>query len=190
MQQQTDFRLLGRFIQFHCDQRHRYTKKITDAMILRFILYFAFDNVGSHQSTKSFSDYMNSSGRKINVRTVKKYYAVDIGMYYAILGNEGADVGRILENVIYLELIRRGYKIIVGRWDKFELDFVAKNPNEKMYIQVTASIRDPKTLGRELRSLQKISDHNPKYILTLDDNLDSDYNGIRRTNTLRWLCEK
>jgi len=195
-------------------------KKITDTMMLRSILCFAFDNVGSHLSTKSISDYMNSNGRKIDVKTVEKYvtalvesfllyrayrynikgkqqlktlekyYAVDIGMRYAILGSEGADAGHLLENVIYLELIRRGYKVTVGKWDEFEVDFIAKSPNEKMYIQVAASVRDPKTLERELRSLQKISDHYPKYILTLDDDPDSDYNGIRRTNALRWLCEK
>jgi len=195
-------------------------KKITDTMMLRSVLCFAFDNVGSHLSTKSISDYMNSNGRKIDVKTVEKYvtallesfllyrayrynikgkqqlktlekyYAVDIGMRYAILGNEGADVGHILENVIYLELIRRGYKVTVGKWDDFEVDFVAKNPNERLYFQVAASVRDANTLERELRPLQKIIDHYPKYILTLDDDPDSDYDGIRRTNALRWLCEK
>ena len=195
-------------------------KKITDTMMLRSVLCFAFDNVGNHLSTKSISDYMNSNGRKIDVKTVEKYvtalvesfllyrayrynikgkqqlktlekyYAVDIGLRYAILGSEGADMGHILENVIYLELIRRGYKVSVGKWDEFEVDFVAKSPNERMYIQVAASVRDTKTLEREIRSLQKISDHYPKYILTLDDDPDGDYNGIRRTNALRWLCEK
>ena len=195
-------------------------KKITDAMMLRSVLCFAFDNVGSHLSTKSISDYMNSNGRKIDVKTVEKYmtalvesfllyrayrydvkgkqqlktlekyYAVDIGMRYAILGNEGADAGHILENVIYLELIRRGYKVTVGKWDAFEVDFVAVNPNERIYFQIAASVRDFNTLERELRPLQRISDHYQKYILTLDDDPDSDYNGIRRTNALRWLCEK
>jgi predicted AAA+ superfamily ATPase len=195
-------------------------KKITDTMMLRSILSFALDNVGSYLSTKSISDYMNSSGRKIDVKTVEKYvdalvesfllyrahrynikgkqqlktlekyYTVDIGLRYAVLGNEGADVGHILENVIYLELIRRGNKVTVGKWDEFEVDFVANSPNERMYIQVAASVRDSDTLERELRSLQKINDHYPKYILTLDDDPDSDYNGIRRTNALRWLCEK
>ena len=195
-------------------------KKITDTMMLRSILCFAFDNVGSHLSTKSISDYMNSNGRKIDVKTVEKYvtslvesfllyrayrynikgkqqlktlekyYAVDIGLRYAILGNEGADVGHILENVIYLELIRRGYKVTVGKWDGFEVDFVAKNPNERVYFQIAASVRDANTLERELRPLQRINDHYPKYILTLDDDPDSDYDGIRRTNALYWLCRK
>ncbi|MCL2088545.1 MAG: ATP-binding protein [Oscillospiraceae bacterium] len=192
-------------------------KRITDTMMLRSVLCFALDNVGGHLSTKSISDYMNSNGRKIDVKTVEKYidalvesfllyrvhrynikgkqqlktlekyYTVDIGMRYAILGNERADVGHILENVVYLELIRRGYKVSVGKWDEFEVDFIAVNPNERLYIQVAASVRDPKTLERELRSLQKINDHYPKYILTLDDDPDSDYNGIRRTNALQWL---
>ena len=195
-------------------------KRITDTMMLRSILCFALDNIGSHLSTKSISDYMNSNGRKIDVKTVEKYitalvesfllyrayrynikgkqqlktlekyYAVDIGMRYAILGNEGADVGYILENVIYLELIRRGYKVTVGKWGEFEVDFVATSPNARIYFQVAASVRDPDTLERELRPLQKIGDHYPKYILTLDDDPDSNYNGIRRTNALYWLCEK
>ena len=118
--------------------------------MLRSVLCFAFDNVGGHLSTKGISDYMNANGRKIDVKTVEKYvdalvesfllyrvyrynikskqqlktlekyYAVDIGLRYAILGNKGADVGHILENVIYLELIRRGYKVTVGKWDAFE----------------------------------------------------------------------
>jgi predicted AAA+ superfamily ATPase len=195
-------------------------KKITDTMMLRSVLCFAFDNVGGPLSTKGISDYMNSNGRKIDVKTVEKYvtalvesfllyrayrynikgkqqlktlekyYAVDIGLRYAVLGNEGADVGHILENVIFLELIRRGYKVTVGKWDEFEVDFVARTPNERVYFQVAASVRNEKTLERELRPLQKISDHYPKYILTLDDDPDSDYNGIRRTNALRWLCER
>lgn len=194
-------------------------KRITDTMMLRSVLCFIFDNVGSHLSTKSISDYMNSNGRKIDVKTVEKYitalvesfllyrayrfdikgkqqlktlekyYAVDIGIRYAILGNEGADVGYILENVIYLELIRRGYKVTVGKWDELEVDFVAKSPTERLYFQVAVSVRDENTLKRELRSLQKINDHYPKYILTLDDDPDSDYDGIRRTNALYWLCE-
>ena len=195
-------------------------KRITDTMMLRSILCFALDNVGGHLSTKSISDYMNSNGRKIDVKTVEKYvtalvesfllyrvyrynikgkqqlktlekyYAVDIGLRYAILGNEGADVGHILENVIYLELIRRGYKVTVGKWNEFEVDFVAVSPNERVYFQVAATVRDSNTLERELRPLQKICDHYQKYILTLDDDPDSDYNGIRRTNALRWLCDK
>ena len=195
-------------------------KRITDTMMLRSILCFAFDNVGNHLSTKSISDYMNSNGRKIDVKTVEKYmtallecfllyracrydirgkqqlktlekyYAVDIGMRYAILGSEGADIGHILENVVYLELIRRGYKVTVGKWNEFEVDFVAASPNERIYFQVAATVRDPNTLERELRPLQKINDHYQKYILTLDDDPDGNYNGINRTNALRWLCDK
>jgi len=195
-------------------------KRITDTMMLRSILGFAFDNVGNHLSSKSISDYMNLNGRKIDVKTVEKYvsalvecfllyragrynirgkqqlktlekyYTVDIGMRYAILGGEGADIGHILENVVYLELIRRGYKVYVGKWDEYEVDFVAANPDERIYFQVAASVRDPETLERELRPLRKIGDHYQKYILTLDDDPDSNYDGIRRTNALRWLCEK
>ena len=124
------------------------------------------------------------------MKTLEKYYAIDIGMRYAILGNEGADVGHILENVVFLELIRRGYKVNVGKWGEFEVDFVAASPNERVYFQVAASVRDLNTLERELRPLQKIGDHYQKYILTLDDDPDGNYDGIRRTSALRWLCEK
>ena len=119
-------------------------EKYVTSLVESFLLYRAYR--------------YNIKGKQ-QLKTIEKYYAVDIGMRYAILGNEGADVGYILENVIYLELIRRGYKVTVGKWDEFEVDFVAKSPNERLYFQVVASVRDANTLEKELRSLQKINDH-------------------------------
>ncbi len=194
-------------------------KKITDTMMLESITKFMFDNIGNPLSTKKIADTMNSDGRKLDVKTVEKYidalqesyilyqakrynikgkqylktlekyYVVDIGMRYMLLGTRSTDIGHILENVIFLELIRRGYDVYVGKVDNQEVDFVAMSSNNITYIQVAASVRDDKTLQRELKPLQKITDHYPKLILTLDDDPVADYDGIRRLNALDWLLE-
>ena len=131
--------------------------------------------------------------RRYNIRgkqylkTLEKYYVVDIGMRYMLLGTRGTDVGHILENVIYLELKRRGYEVYVGKLDDLEVDFVVKEPKKTTYIQVAASVRNSDTLERELTPLQRIPDHYPKLILTLDEDPEADYEGIRRVNALEWL---
>ena len=97
------------------------------------------------------------------------------------------DAGHILENVVYLELLRRGYDVYVGKIDSFEVDFVAQNSKGILYYQVALSVRDEKTLERELRPLMAIRDHYPKMILTLDDDPEAQYDGIRRSNARDWL---
>lgn len=97
------------------------------------------------------------------------------------------DNGHILENVIYLELLRRGYDVYVGKVDNLEVDFVATNTRGTTYFQVSATVRDENTLTRELRPLQSIHDHYPKYLLTLDDDPETDFDGIRKINALNWL---
>lgn len=194
-------------------------KKITDTMMLESIARFIFDSIGRQLSTKKIADTMTSNGRKIDVKTMEKfisglmesfiiyqakrynikgkqylktlekYYVVDIGLRYMLLGSRSTNVGHILENVIYLELIRRGYDVYVGKIDDLEVDFVAIGQKERYYIQVAASIRDEKTLQRELASLQKVTDNYPKLILTLDEDPEADYEGIRRINALHWLME-
>ena len=119
-----------------------------------------------------------------------RYYAVDVGLRFLLLGRQQLDTGHLLENIVYLELLRRGYTVYIGKMDSLEVDFVAVNQDGTTYYQVAASAREPSTLERELRSLQKISDHYPKYILTLDEDPDADYDGIRRINALRWLLRK
>lgn len=191
--------------------------KITDTMMLESVTRFVFDNIGSPLSTKKIADTMTSEGRKIDVKTVEKYlkalmesfivyqakrynvkgkqylktlekyYVVDIGLRYLLLGSRSTDVGHILENVVYLELLRRDNDVYVGKIDEAEVDFVAMKPNKTVYYQVAASVRDEKTLQRELAPLQKINDHYPKMILTLDEDPEADYNGIRRINVLDWL---
>lgn len=195
-------------------------KKITDPMMLRSVLRFLFDNIGNPLSSKKIADTMTSNGRKIDVKTVEKYmkalmesyviyeakrynikgkqylktlekyYVVDIGMRYMLLGSRSTDVGHMLENVIYLELLRRGYEIYVGKVDSLEVDFVVMDEKRTVYYQVAASLRDENTLKRELAPLQKIANHYPKFILTLDEDPEADYEGIRRVNALDWLLGK
>ena len=121
------------------------------------------------------------------LKTLEKYYVVDIGMRTMLLGSRAMDVGHVLENVIYLELLRRGYEVYVGKVDDLEVDFVAMDQKRTIYYQVAASVRDENTLRRELTPLQKIPDHYQKVILTLDEDPEADYDGIRRINALDWL---
>lgn len=192
-------------------------KKISDTMMLESVTRFIFDNIGNPLSTKKIADTMTSDGRKIDVKTVEKYiealkesfiiyqakrynikgkqylktmekyYVVDIGMRYMLLGSRSTDVGHILENVVYLELIRRGYEVYVGKVDDLEVDFVAIYSGKPTYFQVAATVRDEATLKRELAPLQKIKDHYTKIILTLDEDPEADYDGIIRVNVLDWL---
>lgn len=104
-----------------------------------------------------------------------------------LLGSRSFDAGRILENVVYLELLHRQKKVYIGKQDDLEVDFVAIDESNIAYYQVAATVRDEMTLKRELASLQRISDQYPKYILTLDDDPSADYDGIKRINALKWL---
>ena len=120
-----------------------------------------------------------------------KYYAVDQGLRSYLLGKKAdSDMGHILENIVYLELLRRGYKVYVGKVDDLEVDFVAENRDGLKYYQVSLSVRDEKVLERELKSLQKTGDHYPKYLITLDMDLESDYEGITKINVIDWLLNK
>lgn len=192
-------------------------KKITDTMMLKSLLRFVFDNIGSPLSSKKIADTMTSNGRKIDPKTVEryldslaesyivyqakrynikgkqylktleKYYVVDIGLRFMLLGNKDADAGHILENVVYLELLRRGYDVYIGKVDDFEVDFVAQNSKGTTYYQVALSTRDEGTLERELRPLKAIRDHYPKVLLTMDEDPEAHYDGIRRINARDWL---
>lgn len=192
-------------------------KKITDTMMLKSLLRFVFDNIGNPLSSKKIADTMTSAGRKIDVKTVEKYlealtesyilyqakrynikgkqylktlekyYVVDVGLRFMLLGSKQMNAGHILENVVYLELLRRGYDVYVGKINEFEVDFVAQNSRGTSYFQVALTVRDEKTLQRELRPLQSIRDHYPKMILTLDEDPETQYDGIRRVNARDWL---
>lgn len=120
-----------------------------------------------------------------------KYYAVDTGLRSYLLGKKAnSDMGHLLENIVYLELLRRGYKVYVGKVDDMEIDFVALNREGIKYYQVALSTRDEKVLERELRVLEKTGDHYPKCLLTLDMDLETDYNGILKKNVVDWLLNR
>lgn len=197
-------------------QRNRFP----DTMMLESVLRFAYDKIGNILSTKKIADTMTSDGRKIDTKTVEKYlnalmesymlyqckrynikgrqylktldkyYAVDMGMRKVLLGSKAMDAGHILENIVYLELLRRGYDVYIGKVDDLEVDFVAMDDKGMTYYQVSATVRDEKTLKRELASLQSINDHYPKILLTLDDDPEMEYTGIRKINALDWLLGK
>ena len=120
-----------------------------------------------------------------------KYYAVDQGLRSYLLGKKAdSDMGHVLENIVYLELLRRGYKVYVGKVDDLEIDFVAENRDGLKYFQVALTVRDNKVLERELKSLQKTGDHYPKYLITYDMDMEADYDGIKKINVVDWLLNK
>ncbi len=195
-------------------------KKIADTTMLRTVARFMFNNIGNCLSIKKIADTLTLDGRSISVHTVEsyleslvesyvfnkvsrfdikgkqylqsgeKYYATDVTMRYALLGRRNIDVGHILENIVYLELIRRGYKVYIGKAGEKEIDFVAENKEGFTYFQVAYTTREKATLERELTPLQDINDHYPKYILTMDIDPIADYDGIKKVNVLDWLLEK
>ena len=192
-------------------------KKISDTQVLKSVTQFLFDNIGLELSSKKIADTLTSNGRKSDSKTIEKYitlleesfiiykasrynikgkeylkslekyYVSDIGLRNFMLGKKAMDAGHILENIVYLELLRRGYKVYVGKIDDMEIDFVAQNEQGNTYIQVSASVRDENTLARELKPLKAVKDNYPKIILTLDDDPDGDYDGIIRKNALDWI---
>ena len=126
------------------------------------------------------------------LKTGEKYYISDLGLRYFMLGRKIGDRGHILENIVYLELLRRGYEVYIGKVDQYEVDFVALNSKGRMYVQVCETLRDNenKILTRELNSLEKIQDNYEKIILTLDNMPISNENGIIVRNVLDWLIDK
>jgi predicted AAA+ superfamily ATPase len=194
--------------------------KIADVAMLQSVIEFMFDNIGNINSATKIADTMTSAGRKISMPTVEsylkaledsfvlykaprfdikgkqrlttnpKYYAVDMGLRYFLLGNDGSDMGHVLENVVYLELIRRGYKVFVGKVYDTEVDFIAQTADGVEYYQVALTVAVEDTLNRELKSLNKIKNHNPKYILTTDYMPKASYDGVRQLNVYNWLLDR
>ena len=194
-------------------------KRIADVPLLEGIIRFLADNIGNVVSVKKISDSLTSDGRKTTAMTVdgyvqalkdafilyeanrydvkgkqylrslEKYYLVDIGLRSLLLGERVRDVGRILENIVYLELLRRGYRVSVGKVDTLEVDFVAESGDERIYYQVSASVLDPATYDREFRPLKRIHDNYPKYVLSMDD-LPMGEDGIRQMNIIDFLLEQ
>ena len=126
---------------------------------------------------------------KALLKTLGKYYIADTGLRNIILGFRNIDEGHLLENVVYLELLRRGYKVNIGKTLDYEVDFIAENPEEIKYYQVTQSLKENSVLERELRSLESIQDNYEKIILTMDRTINKDYNGIKIKNIIDFLLE-
>jgi len=192
-------------------------KKIADVSLLERVIRYMFDNIGNLCSTKKIADTLVSSGRSISVNTLEsylsaltdsfilyrlgrydvhgkeylktghKYYLADLGLRFYLLGSKITDTGRILENIVFLELFRRGWELSIGKMNTYEIDFVAQQGEKREYYQVALSVRDEATLEREIRPLEAIKDNHPKFLLTMDDDPPSAHNGIFRKNVLDWL---
>lgn len=192
---------------------------VRDPALLEHIVRFLADNVGNPVSTSKISGYLTSKGRKTSaltvdnylkmlenafifyrasrydikgklyLKTMEKYYIVDTGLRNALLGFHGGDYGHVLENIVYLELLRRGYEVGVGKLGPLEVDFIASKPDQKIYYQVSASILDEKTRELELEPLRKIRDQYEKVILTMDRTYIKDFDGIRNVNIVDFLLD-
>ncbi|MFA5513700.1 MAG: ATP-binding protein [Sphaerochaetaceae bacterium] len=193
--------------------------QVRDIDLLNKLIGFLSSNIGKLTNASNLAGFLTSIGTKTSSETVdnylrlleegfiflkalrynlygkyfmktnSKYYIVDLGLRNAIIGSSGYDYGSSLENIIFLELLRRGYTVYTGQFKDWEVDFVAKRKNEQLYIQVTASVADENTLNRELRSLKAITDNHPKYILTMDKLPYDDFDGIKGINIIDFLLE-
>ena len=207
-------------------EKRRGQRQITDALLLKKVVMFLCDNIGSSISASSIGKTLVNEGLmeagkrngkpsthtiqayiealleayffygikrfdikgKEFLRTLGKYYVVDIGLRNYLLGIRDRDRGHILENIIYIELIRRGYDVAIGKLGSAEIDFIATKTREKLYVQVTESMMSEVVRERELSPLQKIDDNYDKVILTMDSE-EMSYNGIRQINIIDWLLE-
>ena len=206
------------------EKRHG-QRQITDPVLLRKIILFLADNIGSIVSANSIGNTLVNEGlleggtrknapsahtvqayvgallesfifhevKRFDVkgreflRTLGKYYIADVGLRNYLLGFRDRDTGHVLENIIYLELLRRGYDVAIGRIDNTEIDFIATNAQEKQYIQVTESMAGEEVRARELAPLRKVRDNYEKTVLSLDPGLETDFEGIRSKNLIDWL---
>ena len=194
-------------------------RKVTDIALLKSIAKYLASVVGSPVSIRGITDYLISSGRKVSPNTVddyvealtesfifypadrfdivgkqllkvnKKFYIVDLGLRNHILPRREYDLGFSLENVVYFELLRRGYKVMIGKLGNTEVDFVAERQGEYTYFQVTADMSAQETFEREMRPLKLIRDNYEKIVLTADHLTAGNYNGIRVKNLTDWLLE-
>ena len=208
-------------------ERRRGQRQITDPVLLRKIILFLADNIGSSISASSIGNTLVNEGLledgkrkgipsahtvqayvsallesyvfyeakrfdikgKEYLRTLGKYYIVDIGMRNYLLGFRNRDTGHVLENTVYFELLRRGYDVAIGKIDNHEVDFIATNADDKIYIQVTESMADEAVRKRELTPLQKIRDNYEKIIISQDIDTGNNYEGIKSVNIINWLLE-
>lgn len=195
-------------------------RKVTDIALLKNISRFLAGSIGSPISVKSIADYVTSSGRKVSQNTVddyvealtepyifypverydvlgkqllkknRKMYIVDLGLRRHLLARQRYDLGFSLENIIYFELLRRGYSVNIGKVGAAEIDFVARKNDNVSYYQVTASMTEESTFEREMSPLKGITDNYPKTVITLDRFTLGNYEGIEVVNAVDWLLEK
>lgn len=196
--------------------------KVSDVNVLENVTKFLLHNIGNRVSPTKIAATLKSQGKGVDQKTVdrylrgltdslmvyeavrynikgkqfltqqNKYYAVDIALRNILVRGKDSDIGHILENIVYLELLRRGYDVSVGQLDDgSEVDFVASRASSVTYYQVSATTLDEGTLNRELAPFRKIADNYPKYLLTLDEVFgNADYEGIQKRNVLDWLLEE
>lgn len=207
-------------------EKRRGQRQITDAILLKKIIMFLCDNIGSSVSATSIGNMLVKEGLledvkrkgkpsthtiqayiealleayffydikrfdikgKEYLKTLGKYYVVDIGLRNYLLGVRDRDRGHILENIVYLELLRRGYDVAIGKIDNAEIDFIATNTNEKLYVQVTESMVSNDVKTRELAPLKKVNDNYEKIVLSMDEGQMS-YEGIKQVNAIDWLLQ-
>ena len=193
---------------------------IRNVSLLENIARYLFDNTGNTMSAKRIADYLKAQRLRVGVDTVhnylgyfteallahkvlrydmkgkrhlelhEKYYLNDIGIRHALLGYREADIGGILENIVFLELKRRGYSVSVGKLGDREVDFIATRQNEKIYIQVAYLLASPETIEREFGVLKSIPDNYPKYVLSLDTLFGENFDGIQRINLIDFLLSE
>lgn len=194
--------------------------KVADATSLDNLVRFMVYSVGNKISINKIANTLKSAGKSIDTKTIEKYllglcdalllykaprynikgrqllttlgkyYVVDIGLRNLLVRGKKSDIGHVLENVVYLELKRRGFEVYVGDLENGEVDFVAIKGSVLEYYQVSATTLDAKTLQRELAPFKRIADNYPKYLLTLDTVFaNADYEGVRKLNVLEWLLE-
>lgn len=194
-------------------------KKISDVSMLESVIKFIFDNIGNITSIKKIADTMTSMGRKITsptietylsalidsfilykigrydiagkqyLKTAEKFYLVDMGLKRFLLGTKKNNIGHTLENIVFLELLRRGYEIYIGKIGTLEVDFIGIKNGITQYFQVSQTVLDENTLERELKPLMSIKDHNEKFLLTLDEQPLTTHNGIKQINIIDWLLD-
>lgn len=192
-------------------------RKITDIVLLKSIARFLSSTIGSPISVRSVTDYLVSSGRKVSANTVndymealaeafifypverfdiagkqllksnKKWYMVDLGLRNYVLPRKNYDLGFSIENIVYFELIRRNYRVNIGKYGNTEVDFVAQYHGGLTYYQVTADMTSESTFEREMRSLREIKDNYEKIVLTLERYTPGNYDGIKVINVIDWL---
>ncbi len=209
-------------------EKRRGQRRITDSALLKKIVLFLADNIGSNISLSSINNILSNEGlledRQVKgkpsthtiqayvnallesyffyeikrfdikgkqfLRTLGKYYIVDIGLRNYLLGYRNRDTGHALENIVYFELLRRGYDVAIGKIGDAEIDFIATKVDEKKYIQVTESMLSDDVRTRELVPLKKIKDNYEKIVLSLDNGLDTSFDGIKSLRLIDWLLEE